>query len=203
MERDHVVEEFYEGAEARVRRYVFGMLQDREEAADAVQETWTRYLYYVNRAQPRYELRLLLAVARNVVRDRGRRHREIPVAVVFTGATPGFEAQTEVADLVGRLPWREREVVVLHHALDLPVVEVARVVGTSVGAVKSLLFRARARLKREYLGGEEATRGAEGDEFRARTRGSGPHPRRAISRRTGGPLRPYPGRRPLSPAKGA
>jgi DNA-directed RNA polymerase specialized sigma24 family protein len=44
--------------------------------------------------------------------------------------------------------------VVLHHEADLPVGEVARVMGTSVAAVKVHLFRGRRRL-RELLGSEE------------------------------------------------
>jgi RNA polymerase sigma-70 factor (ECF subfamily) len=48
-----------------------------------------------------------------------------------------------------------RAAVVLHYEADLPVRDVARQMGTSVGAVKVHLFRGRRRL-RELLGAEEA-----------------------------------------------
>ena len=48
----------------------------------------------------------------------------------------------------------QRAAVVLHYEADLPVQEIARRMGTTVGAVKVHLFRGRHRL-RELLGGEE------------------------------------------------
>jgi RNA polymerase sigma-70 factor (ECF subfamily) len=44
--------------------------------------------------------------------------------------------------------------VTLHHAEDLPVADVARLLGTSTSAVKVHLFRGRRRL-RALLGEEE------------------------------------------------
>jgi RNA polymerase sigma-70 factor (sigma-E family) len=52
---------------------------------------------------------------------------------------------------VQRLPPRQRAVVVLRYLEDLPEAEVARVLGVSVGTVKSASSRARARL-RDALG---------------------------------------------------
>lgn len=45
-----------------------------------------------------------------------------------------------------RLPTSRRHAVVLHHLLDLPVVEVARELGVAVGTAKSWLHRGRAEL---------------------------------------------------------
>ncbi len=45
------------------------------------------------------------------------------------------------------LPRRQREVVTLHYLADLPLVEVAAVLGISIGSVKSHLFDARAALR--------------------------------------------------------
>jgi RNA polymerase sigma-70 factor, ECF subfamily len=56
----------------------------------------------------------------------------------------------EVAALVQalrRLPPSHRQVLVLHHALDLPVSEVARQLGLTSGTVRGRLFRARTRLR--------------------------------------------------------
>jgi RNA polymerase sigma-70 factor (ECF subfamily) len=57
-------------------------------------------------------------------------------------------------DLVGRLPWREGEVIVLHYIADLPVHVMATMLGVSITAVKSRLFRARSRLRTDYLDAE-------------------------------------------------
>jgi RNA polymerase sigma factor (sigma-70 family) len=51
-----------------------------------------------------------------------------------------------VVEALGRLPLPMREVLVLHHCLDLPVETVATQTGVSVGTVKSRLSRGRERL---------------------------------------------------------
>jgi RNA polymerase sigma-70 factor (sigma-E family) len=58
---------------------------------------------------------------------------------------PG-EAAVDVVRAVGQLPVEQRQAVVLHHLLDLPVAEVARELGRSENTVKTQLARARARL---------------------------------------------------------
>lgn len=52
----------------------------------------------------------------------------------------------EVWDALRSLPPREREAVVLRHVGDLPVAEVARVMGVASGTVASTLASARTRL---------------------------------------------------------
>lgn len=53
-----------------------------------------------------------------------------------------------------RLSPSQRAAVFLHYEADLPVKEVARMMGTSVAAVKVHLHRGRRRL-RDLLGGED------------------------------------------------
>ena len=49
---------------------------------------------------------------------------------------------------VRALPPRQRTAIVLHHFVDLPVVEVAALMNVSAGTVKSTLHDARAALAR-------------------------------------------------------
>jgi RNA polymerase sigma factor (sigma-70 family) len=56
---------------------------------------------------------------------------------------------------LGRLPARQRAAIVLRFYLDLPELEVARLLGVPVGTVKSLVHRGLARL-RHQLGPEYA-----------------------------------------------
>ena len=51
-----------------------------------------------------------------------------------------------MVEALHRLPLPLREVLVLHHCLDLPVETVAAQTGVSVGTVKSRLSRGRERL---------------------------------------------------------
>ena len=56
---------------------------------------------------------------------------------------------------VAALPERQRNVTVLFYVHDLPVAEIAEIVGCADGTVKSDLSRARDRL-RERLAGEDS-----------------------------------------------
>ncbi len=149
-------ERFYLHNEGRVARFVLAMLGDTGLAADAAQETWLRYLRYVDRAEPRFDAALLIAVARNVVRTMWRRRRpEFAADLARQAGVASFEESVVMTDLIARLPYREREVIVLHYALDLSIEEIGRQINEPCSAVKSRLHRARRRLRAAYLSGEE------------------------------------------------
>lgn len=68
---------------------------------------------------------------------------------------PGFAACLEAADLLEalhRLPDIHREAFLLHEVQELPLQEVAQVLGKPVGTVKSRLFQARALLRAQLEG---------------------------------------------------
>lgn len=84
-----------------------------------------------------------------IVADRARRHNRRRFRPVFAAAPD--QAQTagdgDVLAVVARLSRRQRMAVELHYFLDLPVAEVAEVMGCSEGTVKSTLHDARIRLR--------------------------------------------------------
>lgn len=74
---------------------------------------------------------------------------------VFAKA-PAGEFDRDLERLIARLPRRQREVVGLYYFIDLPVQEVAALLGISSGTVKSTLADARRRIQVQ-LAGEEST----------------------------------------------
>ena len=70
--------------------------------------------------------------------------RDEPTGSTDATATPALDRWSE---LVGELSERQRLVVTLYYADDWSVNEIASVVGTSRGAVKATLFKARRRLR--------------------------------------------------------
>jgi RNA polymerase sigma factor (sigma-70 family) len=104
-------------------------------------------------------LRRALVEARYAARQR-------PQEVV---AFDGHEDAAVLAAALGRLSPRQRAVVVLRYGEDLPVAEVARLLGTTVGAVKSASNRALARLRSQLGPPDVLTRRAGrggGEEYR-------------------------------------
>ena len=60
-------------------------------------------------------------------------------------APPGEDTVALVAAL-RRLPAADREAVVMHHLLDLPIADIARQTGTPANTIKARLVRGRTRL---------------------------------------------------------
>lgn len=64
-------------------------------------------------------------------------------------AIPATQVHDELWDRLGTLSQKRREVVVLRFYEDLPLAEIAEVLGTKVGTVKSLLHRAVKQLEQD------------------------------------------------------
>ena len=79
---------------------------------------------------------------------RARRHRGAlaRLAARPEPATPLDSEDRQVISALQRLPLAQREALVLHHCLDLPVEAVAAQTGVTVGTVKSRLARGREQL---------------------------------------------------------
>jgi len=59
---------------------------------------------------------------------------------------PASDEVLALLEALGRLPMSQRQPLVLHHLLQMPVEEVARELGLSAGSVKARLFRGRRAL---------------------------------------------------------
>ncbi|MEZ5093043.1 RNA polymerase sigma factor [Nocardioides sp.] len=140
---------------ASYRRLVvqlYGVIGDYSEAEDAVQEAFVRASLH----RARFEATLnpeawLRAVAINVHRNRWRKLRNfarIRHRLVEAVDLPGLgETHLELMAALRSLPETQREVVALHHLVDLSVDEVADLLGCPTGTVKSRLARGRAALE--------------------------------------------------------
>lgn len=101
-------------------------------------------------------LTILLNTARNDRRTAGRRPRTDGIATVpdRPSPTPGPAERAESAELGDRLaalladlPIAQRTAVVLRHVVDLPVAEVAAVLGCTEGTARSYAARGLAALR--------------------------------------------------------
>jgi RNA polymerase sigma-70 factor (ECF subfamily) len=153
---DDDFEAFYEGAFRRLVGQLLVVTGDLAEAEDVVQEAFARAssrwaslrAYDVPEAWVR---RVALNLAAN-----GRRRRRLRlVALLRLGPPRPVPAVSEetaaVAKALQALPVSQRQVIVLHHLLDLPVDQVAHELRVPVGTVKSRLARGRRTLAR-HLG---------------------------------------------------
>lgn len=134
-------------------RLACGMLLDRAEAEDAVQEAtlkaWLKLASFRLGADPRP---WFLTIVANHCRDLRRR----PWWRVLRGAVAESAEAPPTADPVGSIDLRralerlapaDRALMVLHYYLDLPFEEVARVLRVSPAAAKSRHYRVLRRLR--------------------------------------------------------
>ncbi|WP_067818256.1 SigE family RNA polymerase sigma factor [Actinomadura kijaniata] len=153
---------FFERHHRELARLAYLMLGDPDAAddlaADALADAWHRWDRVRAADQPlAYVRRMVVNMChsrvRTLVRDRGRfaalaaRWRERADA-------PDVPAVVDVRSALQRLPERKRACVVLRLAFDLSEQETARVLGVSVGTVKSQTSRGVAELVR-MLGGRD------------------------------------------------
>ncbi|HKY75374.1 MAG TPA: sigma-70 family RNA polymerase sigma factor [Acidimicrobiia bacterium] len=126
---------------------------DAHAAEDAAQESLLKLHAAVLRGQPLRVRPWLSVVARNTCVDEQRRRRpdlpgELPERAV-AGHDP-FELDAALSDAWSRLAGRHREVLYLREVLGFSYKEIGAVMGLSMPATETLVFRARAALKREY-----------------------------------------------------
>ena len=121
---------------------------DLATAEDAVQEAIVRAWERSERGERIEALdRWVAAVAMNLSRSRLRRLRVERPRLVAAATTdePSGDA-IDVRGALAALPRRQREATVLRYYLDLSTAEIARLMKTSEGTVKSQLSKARAHL---------------------------------------------------------
>lgn len=153
-------EAFYAAAFGRLVGQVLLVTGDLHEAEDVVQEAFTRAAMRWQRLRD-YDLpeawvrRVALNLAASGLRQRRRRVRAL-LRLGPPRQLPAASAEAvAVTRALGALPVTQREVIVLHHLLDLPVDEVARQLAIPVGTVKSRLARGRRMLARRLGDGVE------------------------------------------------
>ena len=148
---------------ALLYRVALSILRNPAEAEDVVQEVFLRVLQRQRELAAIVDMRpWLVRIAWNLALDRRRRVRpeqidDAFVAQLVATSLPADQALAEtrriaqVLAAVERLPEKERQALLLSAMEELSTAEIGAILRRSESSVRSLLFRARARL-RERLG---------------------------------------------------
>lgn len=143
-------EAFVVARQHQALRAAYLMTRDWPAAEDLLQTTLTKmWLAWSRIDEPdRYLWRTMANTYASWWRRRWR--GEVPTDVVPDSGDDADDADLERADLwaaVGRLPRRQRAVLVLRFFLDLSTADVAQVLDCSPGTVKSQTSKALAKLR--------------------------------------------------------
>jgi RNA polymerase sigma-70 factor (ECF subfamily) len=142
----------------------YSILRDREDALDAVQETFLRLYQKAGLYRPGRSFQgWLLQMAKNISIDSYRKHQrkrrefettkpidEIPVAAEPSG--DGDSAATDLRSAFSRcvetLAERQKMVFVMRHYNELQFNEISETMKISIGTAKSLHFKAVQNLRK-------------------------------------------------------
>ena len=146
------------------------IIGSREAAEDATQEAFLSAFRSIRSYHGGSFRNWLFRIAANACNDEFRRRQRRPASslegmaeaagrpVEVADPEPGAEVMVERLELSGalmglldRLPFDQRQAVLLVDVYDFPYEEVARIAGTRLGTAKSRVHRGRARL-RELVG---------------------------------------------------
>jgi RNA polymerase sigma-70 factor (ECF subfamily) len=162
---DGSFEEFYEATYHRLLRQLVLVTGDRGDAEDLLQDAYGRAVVRWRRLRdyqaPEAWVR---RVALRLATDRARRARRRTAALLRLrpSRSPSIDLSADSLDLhqaLRGLPAGQRQAVVLHHLVGLPVEEIASQLNLPVGTVKSRLSRGRATLARRLtVPGSEVVR---------------------------------------------
>ena len=161
MPADAGFDAFYAASYARLVGQLYAITGDRQEAEDVVQEAFARALDRWSRLRA-YDVpeAWVRRVAVNLASQGLRRMRRRVALLARLGPPPASPDPSVdglvIAQALRALSLPHRQVLVLHHAVGLPVEDVAYQLGVPVGTAKARLARARAALARHLAAaGEE------------------------------------------------
>lgn len=150
-----------------VYRTVLAFCGDRELAADATQEAFVRAYERWGRLEDEpwaggWTATTALNLTRRLSR-RSARTRAVERKKFMARPAPETADWYPVHQALASLPFRQRQVVVLHYFSDLSIAQVAELIHTSEGTVKAHLFRARRTLGENLSAGPDSQLSKEAD----------------------------------------
>jgi RNA polymerase sigma-70 factor (ECF subfamily) len=140
-------------------RVALSVVRSSAEAEDVVQDCFVRVLQQKVKLAAVVEMRpWLVKICWNLALDRRRRVRPVQMDEAFAAGLVAGEMAADLAmaeagrigkvlEAIDRLPGREREALLLSAMEELSTAEIGAVLGKSESSVRSLLFRARTRLR--------------------------------------------------------
>ena len=157
---DRSFERLYQRHSTHVYRYAYGMLRNRADAEDVTQTTFMNAFRALERGEdPRSPLNWLISIAHNVClqrfRTNSRRPQELELDYDVADALVEESDAPEAEDIkraLGHLAFNQRAAIVLREIEGRSYAEIAEVLGVSMSAVETLVFRARRALREQLEG---------------------------------------------------
>ncbi|HMI99502.1 MAG TPA: sigma-70 family RNA polymerase sigma factor [Gaiellaceae bacterium] len=160
-EVDRTFERLYQKHVHAVYRYALAVLHNEADAEDVTQTTFmSAYRAFQRGERPERAHNWLIKIAHNVCRQRFRDSSRRPQEVEFdesrAPAAPDdsdVPSAGEIRRALGFLGFNQRAALVMRELEGRSYAEIAQILDVSVGAVETLIFRARRALREQLEGG--------------------------------------------------
>src|SRR5690349_23709576 len=156
MGSDRAFERLYRKHAGDVYRYALVVLRNQADAEDVTQTTFVNaYRAFQRGERPQKPQNWLIAIAHNVCRQRFRQSQRRPVEVGYedelaeTLVDEDALTAEDIRRALGHLAFNQRSALVMRELEGRSYQEIAEVLGVSVSAVETLLFRARRALREQ------------------------------------------------------
>lgn len=153
-----------ESHQSSLIRYANSILRDLEQSKDVVQETFVKLCKQDAESIGNYLVPWLFRVTRNHALDALRKEKRMSLyedpetatgsterAVATAGEQRKRETIGSVLELVGELPGKQRELVLLKFQQDLSYKEISQITGMTVSNVGYVLHHAIKELKQRWI----------------------------------------------------
>ena len=157
---DRSFERLYRKHAGDVYRYALVVLRNQADAEDVTQTTFLNaYRAMEQGERPRSPENWLIAIAHNVCRQRFRQAQRRPTEVVYEdelAETIVDEEAISAEDIrraLGHLAFNQRSALVMRELEGRSYQEIAEILGVSLSAVETLIFRARRALREQLEDG--------------------------------------------------
>jgi RNA polymerase sigma-70 factor, ECF subfamily len=156
LNSDRAFERLYRKHAGDVYRYALVVMRNESDAEDVTQTTFMNAYRAMERGErPRQPQNWLITIAHNVCRQRFRQSQRRPSEVAYeeelAEATVDEDAISaeDIRRALGHLAFNQRSALVMRELEDRSYQEIAEIMGISVSAVETLIFRARRALREQ------------------------------------------------------
>ena len=139
------LEELYD----KVYRYCYMKLRHPQTAEDITQEAFLRFLRVYEEREIRKRTAYLYTIARNLCTDFCRARQAVPLEQAEQIPSQDRDELHTVRIALERLPEEERELIFLRYTNEMPVAEIAEILGISRFAVYRQERRALEHLRKQ------------------------------------------------------
>ena len=151
------IEDLYDRYAAMLYRLAVSVLKNREDAEDAVQSVFEKYvlaphLFLSAEHEKAWMIRVMMNQCKDMLRRREMRRAAPLDEVAEVGV---WDSHSEVWDVLQKLPEEYRVPLILYYFEECRVEEIARALKLGASAVKMRLKRGRELMKKDLEGGRE------------------------------------------------